>query len=756
MRLATRLIVVFVLLSIVPEAVVGYLAYANGRQVIEASTNNHLISTALLKEDEVERWVDSSQVRIRLLAQRPSMRDLLAANIAAHDPTDPEHQRVHTAIRDGHLLPTLQEGAGFVELFILRASDGLVLISTDETQEGTYRASEPYFAEGRSRTYVQNAYYSAGYEEALMTISTPLQDGQGNLLAVLAGNLDLAELSEIMAQSSDLSPSEDTYLINKSGFFVTAPRFGQDYLLKETLYTDGVAACLAHNDGVGLYDDYRGVPVLGSYRWMPELELCILTEVDQAEAFAPIVVLGNAVLRITAVVVFVAALLGLVLAGTITRPIRQLLEGTEQVGRGNLECRIAATTTDEIGQLATAFNEMAANLQRSTGETEQRAEALQQSEEKYRTLAEGLNEVMYRADPQTFVTTYVNKAIETVYGYTAEEWLADPSLWERCVHPEDRERVLAEFRAAQTKPEDAVVSYRIIRKDQMVRWVEDHVTWAKDQRGQVVSMNGLLYDITIRKRAEEALQQRTVQLEAANQELEAFTYTVSHDLRTPLRAMDGFSRILLEEHAAQLAPELQHYLQVVRDNAQQMGRLVDDLLSFSRLSRQALHKQTVAPAGLLRQALEQLRAEEDGRTIEFTMGDLPACQADPILLTQVFVNLLSNALKFTRKREVARIEVGSLPIADCRLQIADLGGSDAKSAISDLESAIYFVRDNGVGFDMRYVDKLFAVFQRLHRAEEYEGTGVGLAIVQRIIHRHGGRVWAEAELDKGATFYFTI
>jgi light-regulated signal transduction histidine kinase (bacteriophytochrome) len=166
-----------------------------------------------------------------------------------------------------------------------------------------------------------------------------------------------------------------------------------------------------------------------------------------------------------------------------------------------------------------------------------------------------------------------------------------------------------------------------------------------------------------------------------------------------------------------------------------MGNLIDDLLALSRLGRQSLNKQQVAPADVVRQALVDLRLEQDGRQVEVVVGDLPACEADPALLRQVFVNLLSNALKFTRSRELAHIEVG--------WDNEDAGGA-------------YFVRDNGVGFDMQYVGKLFRVFQRLHRAEEYEGTGVGLAIVQLIVNRHGGRAWAEAELERGATFYFTI
>jgi light-regulated signal transduction histidine kinase (bacteriophytochrome) len=178
-----------------------------------------------------------------------------------------------------------------------------------------------------------------------------------------------------------------------------------------------------------------------------------------------------------------------------------------------------------------------------------------------------------------------------------------------------------------------------------------------------------------------------------------------------------------------------------------MGHLIEDLLAFSRLSQLPLNKQTVAPAEIVQKSLAGLRAGQEQRNVEITIGDLPACEADPALLTQVWVNLLDNALKFTRKREAACIEVGFLPHSTPAGAVPGVGMDEVDT---------YFVRDNGVGFDMQYADKLFGVFQRLHRAEEYEGTGVGLAIVQRIVHRHGGRVWAEAEVDKGATFYFSL
>ncbi|HEX3052958.1 MAG TPA: PAS domain S-box protein [Aggregatilineaceae bacterium] len=273
----------------------------------------------------------------------------------------------------------------------------------------------------------------------------------------------------------------------------------------------------------------------------------------------------------------------------------------------------------------------------------------------------------------------------------------------------------------------------MVRKDGSIQPVLLTATAIYDQNGQYQTSRSTIIDHTEIRQARTILQERTIQLEAANKELEAFSYSVSHDLRAPLRAVDGFSRIVLRDYAALLPDEGQHRLQVIRESAQQMGRLIDDLLAFSRLSRQPVQKHRVSLVQMVRSVFEELNTEN--RQVEIRIGELPDCFADPTLLKQVIINLLSNALKFTQQHEVAEIEVG---------------------ALSRDEKTVYYVKDNGVGFDMQYADKLFGVFQRLHRAEDFEGTGVGLAIVQRIIHRHGGQVWAESQVDGGATFYFTL
>jgi len=272
-------------------------------------------------------------------------------------------------------------------------------------------------------------------------------------------------------------------------------------------------------------------------------------------------------------------------------------------------------------------------------------------------------------------------------------------------------------------------------RDRALQWVD----------GRMVRLE-IATDITERKQGEEEIKrlnaeleqrviERTTQLEAANQELEAFCYSVSHDLRAPLRHIDGYVDLLVSRCRDGLNDKGQHYLDTIAASARQMGVLIDDLLQFSRTGRAEMHQECLSMNQALQEALFPLQESNAGRAIEWGIGDLPSVRGDYALLRQVWVNLLDNAVKYSRTREVARIEV---------------------SAYEENGEIVFAVTDNGVGFDMQYAGKLFGVFQRLHPMEEFEGTGIGLATVHRIVTRHGGRVWAEAELNRGASFYFTL
>ena len=379
------------------------------------------------------------------------------------------------------------------------------------------------------------------------------------------------------------------------------------------------------------------------------------------------------------------------------------------------------------------------------------AEALRQSEAKYRLIADSADEWIYWVAPDGSFR-YVSPACEQLTGYSQEEFFGRPELIGEVVHPEDREafeRHSAKMRE-ECGPEE--MEFRIVAKSGKVCWISHSCGPMYTPEGQYAGRRGTNRDITERKNAEELellrkyseryaaeleqrVQERTAQLESVNKELEAFSYSVSHDLRAPLRHVNGYVDLLVNRFADSLPEKGIHYLHEISESARQMGTLVDDLLQFSGAGRQEMHRTNVDMDGVLGEALQAVQKDISGRTIEWVVPQLPRVFGDPAMLRLVWLNLLSNAVKFTRDVERTRIEIGV-----CN------GGKEW----------VFFVRDNGVGFDMQYAHKLFGVFQRLHSAAEFEGTGIGLANVRRIVARHGGRAWAEAEPGKGATIYFTL
>jgi PAS domain S-box-containing protein len=397
----------------------------------------------------------------------------------------------------------------------------------------------------------------------------------------------------------------------------------------------------------------------------------------------------------------------------------------------------AKVVYDEAGRPARMLG-----LNMDVTERKQAQKALLSSERRFRSLVTATAQVVWATDPEGQVEDM--PMWRALTGQTVDE--VRGAGWLNAVHPEDRAST-AEVWAKAVKDRSIYdVEYRIRRNDGQYRHFAVRGVPLLGDDGCINEWVGTCTDITERKQAEEEVRrlnteleerviQRTAQLEASNKELEAFTYSVSHDLRAPLRHISGFSKLLTEEFGSTLPPEAQHHLQRIQEGTRRMGLLVDDLLNLGRIGRHEMRLQVTGLTSVVSETLADLKSECEGRQVEWKIGPLPFVECDPGLIKQVFQNLLSNAVKFTRPRSPAVIEVGQ----------KDQEGTP-----------VVFVRDNGVGFNMKYADKLFGVFQRLHRPEDFEGTGVGLATVQRIIQKHGGRIWVESALDKGATFYFTL
>jgi len=612
-KLAAKLTIVFALLAIVPIAIVGYVSYDNGKRAIEQETINHLISTNLLKSSEMDRWIDDNKRDLESMAQRPLVRQYTAM-LATHDTSAPAYFEARTSLIEEHFKPRMEIAGGFTELFVMCPLHGIILASSDEKQEGKYRDTQPYFIEGKTGSYVQGVYYSVTLQQPAMTISTPVKDKQGNLIAVMGGQLDLNELSEIIALQSGMSQTEDTYLVNTFNFFVAEPRFGKDYALRKAVRTEGVEAGLSGKDGTGYYDDYRGVPVVGAYLWLPEYQLVIITEVDEAEAFAPVVRLGWTASGIGAIALILAVLAGWFVAVTITRPVRRLVEATEDVGRGNLERKVVTTGKDEISDLSRSFEQMTKNL-----------------------------------------------------------------------------------------------------------------------RETLVSRDKLAEEVAERKQAEENLKQTMADLERSNAELERFAYIASHDLQEPLRMVSSYTQLLERRYKDKLDADAHDFIGYAVNGAKRMQQLINDLLTYSRVGTRGKPFESTDCEAVLNAALANLQVAVSESGAVVTHDLLPTVKADEGQLVQLFQNLLDNAIKFHGK-EPPRVHV---------------------SAEKKDDEWVFSVKDNGIGINPQYFERVFIIFQRLHR-EEYRGTGIGLAIAKRIVHRHGGRIWIESELGKGSTFYFAL
>jgi len=415
--------------------------------------------------------------------------------------------------------------------------------------------------------------------------------------------------------------------------------------------------------------------------------------------------------------------------------------------------------------------------------TEQtRAEAqLKNAESRFKTLVEQVPAITYIMKARDFSTIYLSPQVERMLGVSQSEWQSDPSVWMSRLHPDDRQKVLDDMRAAVEQGSASVSEYRMVKST-------DEVVWFRNASKPVFSddcseplLQGVMLDVSDHKRAEEQIQnlnkrleqrvrERTAELEVlnnamkmqievrketdkrirnlneklgdraraleeVNKELKAFSYSVSHDLRAPARMIMGFARALKEDYEGKLDTDGEYYLNCLESSAQRLEQLIDDMLKLSKVTTAELNIVGVDLSDLAESIMNQLRFAHPNRVVEFIFEPNLTARGDANLIRLALENLLQNAVKFTGKRAAARIEFGRT---------------------NNRDEPVYFVRDNGAGFDMEYSQKLFGVFQRLHAGEDFEGTGIGLATVRRIINRHGGRIWAEGVVDQGATFYFTL
>ena len=714
MKLTPRFALVFILYATALLVGVGLLAYYSGQDSLRSATISELEATALEKEAALDQWVKEKQTDIIAFAEDPSMIDE-AGTLIATSPASSDFREAHNAfIAD--LEPRLESGE-FLDASLLHPQTGLVLASTDPTEEGKFREDQPFFLNGKSGPYVQNLYYSIALQTSAMTVSAPLHTKSGQLVGVLAARLDLQGMNDIINRRTNLHETDDAYLVNTSNLFVTQPRFLENpAVLQRAIFTEAVTRCLRQESGTVEALDYRNVPSFIVYRWLPERHLCLVVKMDKTEAYRSIRKFGMTIAVISAIALLVAVALAFALARGLTRPILALQRGAARFAEGELDLRLAETTRDELGQLAHEFNRMAESLA-------ERQTYLRRRAEQFFNLSLDL---LCTIDPSGRLLD-LNPAWESILGYSRDELRGQ--LLISLVHPDDVAATTAALQRV-TNNQAARFESRYRHTDGQYRWL----AWVAVLSAQEKLLYAAARDVTDRRLSEENLSQKTDELQRSIQELEQFAYVASHDLQEPLHLVSGYVQLLSRRYKGKLDADADEFISYAIEGVNRMRNLIADLLAYSRVGSSRKEFTPVILDDTLNQVLENLQPVMEGARATVTHDSLPSVLGDDSQMIQLLQNLIENAIKF-HGVETPRIHIGARQME---------------------ERLLFFVRDNGIGIDPQYTERVFVIFQRLHTPDKYSGTGIGLAICRKIVERHGGRIWVDSEPGKGSTFYFTL
>jgi PAS domain S-box-containing protein len=719
-----------ILISVlVPVAVLtgGAWFYFFTKEQNRQGIESELQAIAELKIDQIIAWREDRLADAEVLMNSVSLNEDIAPWIQTHDP----------ALEEKILRRFIVNAkAHHYDRIILVDSDGEVLLSsTDRLRRiSAEEAQAMASALARQNPVLTDLYLDPDTCLPRISVASPIPTSGG--FAIIMES-DPWQFLYPMIQSWPVPrKSAETTLVRRDGdrvLYLNELRYQKDTALKLSIpltrvEVPSVMAALG-KEGMTSGMDYRGVESLAFLGAVKDTPWFMVAKLDTKEAFASSRLESAFILLL--VLLFLAVIF--ISASFVCQSIKK--EG------------ILQKAEKEIRQLNAELEQKNCDLMNENRERIKATEA-----------AQGFSERLQIATRTAHIGIWDWNVVDNdllwddticeIYGVPHASFKGGVPEWSEYLHPDDRGRVGNELQAALRGECEYAPEFRIIWPDGSIHHIKANSQAFWDENGKPIRMVGTNIDITEHRRAqqeilrlnaelEQRVLERTAQLTAANQELEAFSYSVSHDLRAPLRAVDGFSRMVADDYAEKLDDEGRRRLEVIRSETQRMGQLIDDLLTFSRLGRQQTKPETIDMQSLAQEVYDELVAEEPpGRKLKLDLQPLPAVEGTRTMIRQVWVNLIGNAIKFTKGKEVGEIEIAAQP------------GEDGVP--------VFRIKDNGAGFDMRFADKLFGVFQRLHSPMEFPGTGVGLALVQRIVHRHGGRVWAFGEVDHGATFYFTL
>jgi len=790
MKIGTKLSVVIIGITIVPLIVISSFAFLNGRRALEKNTISRLEAVTTLKEAEFERWINGNMNFLQHVSEIEIVENY-AGKLVELEPGSSEFLEYYQLLLDLSIFPALERWDGFEDLAIIRASDGLVLISNDKFVENKYRENEKYFIEGLNTLFVDDAIYSLSRQEVVMHIATPIRNESDEAIAVLVGHLNFQEMTNIMLKETSANRSEETYLVNTFNFFVTGSRFMPGAALTRAVYTQGVEDCLRGNNGVAFYDDYRQIEVVGVYHWLPESHMCILTEIDKAEAFSPVNKFRNAAIFGLFALSLIMSLVGIFFARNISKPILDLVAGVENIGRGDLEFKIHLDRDDEIGMLATAFDELNTNMAETQSENislvmklkswgeelenrvEERTQDLKEAQLATLSMMEDAEEARLKAEQ-------VNEELKSAQVATMNIMM---DIEDARIKMEKANVALVQEKAFSDNIINSIpgVFYVFDEQGKFIRWNTNFSRITEYSHDEIDQMHPV--QLFSGEDAEYIAARIQLAFEDGQSDAEA-DFTTKSGKKLPYyftgfrtviddkpiligTGLDISERIRAEKALATKAKELERsnkeleqFAYVASHDLQEPLRMVASYLQLldrrysEKLGDDAREFIDFAVDGaarmkrLINDLLAYSRVGTSGK--QFEKASLQE------VLEKVFVNLKSSIDE--NQAVITHDELPSIFSDETQLiqLFQNLIGNAIKFRKPDEVPQIHIgtvqkngawhfsISDNGIGFDPQFSERIFVIFQRLHGKNEYSGTGIGLAISKRIVERHGGRIWVES------------
>ena len=573
-------------------------------------------------------------------------------------------------------------------------------------------------------------------------------------MGVIALGMEMDSIYEMIQDNTGMGETGETLIAKNTGegaMYLNPLRHEPDAALKKVVKFGDKAAIASqeaakHQNGSGINLDYRGKKVISAWRYIPSLDWGLVAKIDTKEAFAPI----NNLLEIAVILTFALIITGLLAAflvsKSLTDPIRDLQQGTEIIGRGQLDHKVGTSAKDEIGGLSRAIDRMSSDLKEVTAsrndlenEIEERKKAEEEKTNAQTYLQSSLSSIpdgVLMLDKQGRFS-YVNPAFLEWLGRESKDSIGKtvPEVSPPFLSPETT-KIIAERAKKRLQTGETItgVEVNLIAKDNRLMPITYSAAGIRDNKGNVLGEVVFLKDITLLKQAEDKLRVSLEDLKRSNKELEQFAYVASHDLQEPLRMVSSFAQLLERRYKDKLDQDAKDFIQFAVSGSIRMQRLINDLLIYSRVGTRGKEPEIIDSHSALGEALVNLGSAVEKANAIITNDDLPQVKADPGQMSQLFQNLIGNAIKFSGQDH-----------PHIHISTQDKG-----------KEWVFSVKDNGIGIEPQYFERIFVIFQRLHGVDEYPGTGIGLALCKRIVERHGGRIWVESELGKGATFFFSL